>query len=515
MFDFLMVLIYLVGSIHLSLLLSSTKIKIGEIKYLRWMLFGFTLYAFGYFFYYLTNNPLIARTVTTGGAVIAYSCILFFISVDGLNIKKITKDIVSLFAGTQITTSLLVNIFPNPRIINNAFLADTSIYSYIFTLFLLSALITIIINHKKRKEIDYAADSLMFSFVVFALFAITLDSIVPLFIQNTGYVSLAAPISSAIFSLVFFYQITKASELEINQSATRFSSILFYNLAIGVIFSANTSIALIRYTSFPLLTAAFILVLATLKKEQRKHQNLQSDYRLTMSYLADIAHRLKTPLAVIDQQAEQAIQKRANTKKTLEEIRNIAHNTAVTMKNIVQINKIEYGFAHLDLATQDLALFFDQLKPELEALAAKHKFSLIYPNQVWLKFDRDRLREALLNIIDNAVKFGPKGSAINVTAVIKEDWIEISIQDEGPGIDPEIKKHLFERYYQSAEGRQHAGSSGLGLAITKWIVEEHGGKITVQSRLGRGTKFTITLPTIPKDLTTRPTSRVVKQIVKV
>lgn len=79
----------------------------------------------------------------------------------------------------------------------------------------------------------------------------------------------------------------------------------------------------------------------------------------------------------------------------------------------------------------------------------------------------------------------------------------------------ETKSHLFERHYQSDNGREHTGSAGLGLAITKWIIEQHGGAIAVESQVGRGTTFTITLPALPAEkVSGAKNSRVVKKIVK-
>jgi len=111
--------------------------------------------------------------------------------------------------------------------------------------------------------------------------------------------------------------------------------------------------------------------------------------------------------------------------------------------------------------------------------------------------DRDRINQALFNLVGNAIKFTPTGGMITVRARYRrEDNLdEISVTDTGIGIFESEQGHIFERFYQidKHDGREYAGT-GLGLAITKELIELHGGKISVESRPGRGSEFTFTLP---------------------
>ena len=109
--------------------------------------------------------------------------------------------------------------------------------------------------------------------------------------------------------------------------------------------------------------------------------------------------------------------------------------------------------------------------------------------------DRLVLREALTNALDNAIKYGPIGSTVTVTLDRNADESVLAIADEGPGIPAEHREPIFHRFFRLDEARSRdGGGAGLGLAIAKWAVEIHGGRITVDGRQGGGSEFLIHLP---------------------
>jgi two-component system, OmpR family, sensor kinase len=115
--------------------------------------------------------------------------------------------------------------------------------------------------------------------------------------------------------------------------------------------------------------------------------------------------------------------------------------------------------------------------------------------------DRVRLRQLLLNLITNAIKYTPRGGRVELAAIRKSPIeLVVTVRDTGIGISANDLPHVFERFWRADRARSRTserGGFGLGMAIAHWIVQAHGGTITVQSRLGRGTVFTITLPTVP------------------
>jgi signal transduction histidine kinase len=121
-------------------------------------------------------------------------------------------------------------------------------------------------------------------------------------------------------------------------------------------------------------------------------------------------------------------------------------------------------------------------------------------NPVPLRADRNRIRQLLLNLVTNAVKYTPAGGQVSLGLADHDSDLVVTVSDTGIGIAAGDLPHIFDRFWRADPARSRAGErpgTGLGLAITKWVAEAHGGTISVQSRPGRGTQFTVTLPRNP------------------
>ena len=115
--------------------------------------------------------------------------------------------------------------------------------------------------------------------------------------------------------------------------------------------------------------------------------------------------------------------------------------------------------------------------------------------EVYVQGDKVRLGRVLLNLVDNAIKYTPKGGRVILSLAKKGDDAHISIKDTGIGISKEDQEKIFERFYRVDKSRsREVGGTGLGLAICKRIVEAHGGRISVESEIGKGSTFTVILP---------------------
>jgi signal transduction histidine kinase len=109
--------------------------------------------------------------------------------------------------------------------------------------------------------------------------------------------------------------------------------------------------------------------------------------------------------------------------------------------------------------------------------------------------DSDRLKQLLLNLVENAIKYTPPGGKVGLSLSHKTGWAHLEVADSGVGIPPENLPHIFDRFYRVDKSRTRAqGGSGLGLSIAKWIAQAHGGAIRAESEVGVGTTFTVTLP---------------------
>ena len=111
--------------------------------------------------------------------------------------------------------------------------------------------------------------------------------------------------------------------------------------------------------------------------------------------------------------------------------------------------------------------------------------------------DERRVRQVVFNLLSNAVKFTPAGGTVDIAASAHDGNVRVSVSDSGPGIAPEDQERIFEEFQQAAAGKEQREGTGLGLALSKRLVELHGGRIWVESAPGKGSRFVFTLPAPP------------------
>jgi signal transduction histidine kinase len=129
----------------------------------------------------------------------------------------------------------------------------------------------------------------------------------------------------------------------------------------------------------------------------------------------------------------------------------------------------------------------------------------VHADHATIEADRLVLREAVMNIVDNAIKYSPTGSTIDVSACAADGRAIVAVADEGPGIAPEYRDRIFDRFFRVDEARSRdRGGTGLGLAIAKWAVEINGGQIAVDQRPNGGSVFRIVLPLAGAELGKQP-----------
>jgi signal transduction histidine kinase len=135
----------------------------------------------------------------------------------------------------------------------------------------------------------------------------------------------------------------------------------------------------------------------------------------------------------------------------------------------------------------------------LGPLAAQRKVAVtVHAQPATVSCDRERLRDAVSNLISNAVRYTPEGGRCDVTLTVEGPEMVLKVADTGIGIPEKDRPHIFERFYRVDQARSRdKGGSGLGLAITKWVIEAHGGSISFTSEEGKGTTFIVRLPQIP------------------
>jgi two-component system phosphate regulon sensor histidine kinase PhoR len=170
--------------------------------------------------------------------------------------------------------------------------------------------------------------------------------------------------------------------------------------------------------------------------------------------------------------------------------------------NLLELSKLESGLLRLDLRPDDLRSTAESAFEQAEPAAKRRGIAMelrLPADPVRVRHDPQRIGQVAANLLGNAIKFTPPGGTVVLTLEPHRDGARLEVRDTGVGIDASEIPHVFERFYRGSRANEARGSgSGLGLAIVKSIVDMHGGRIAVESRVGAGTTFTVILPRDPK-----------------
>jgi signal transduction histidine kinase len=210
-------------------------------------------------------------------------------------------------------------------------------------------------------------------------------------------------------------------------------------------------------------------------------------------YLAVVSHDLKTPLTSIILKSELIMRGGLETQK-ITGIYDCANQLKKMIDSLLDLSKLDSKQFALNSRDQNVQQLLDKVIEVLEPIAQKNQITLgiSSSNDDWIYCDEGAMVRVLVNLVSNAIKFTPSGGSVLLISRQHLDRVIIEVSDTGVGISPENIPHVFDRYWQAkATARQ---GSGLGLAIVKGIVEVHGGKVWVESRIGQGSRFFVSMP---------------------
>lgn len=227
---------------------------------------------------------------------------------------------------------------------------------------------------------------------------------------------------------------------------------------------------------------------------------LESSFDQMRRFTADVSHELRTPLTAIRSVGEVGLRERRDDKayrgiigSMLEEVDRLAS----LIDRLLRWSRAETGQTKLVQEVIDLRNLADDVAGYLCVLAEEKQQSLTV-EQVgapWGLGDRQVLRQALIDLVDNAIKYTPEAGAIQVRVAESTHSVTIEVVDSGPGVAPELRTRIFDRYGRGERaGPDAIAGAGLGLSISKWAVEAHGGHLTLEPSNGAGSTFRITLP---------------------
>lgn len=218
-------------------------------------------------------------------------------------------------------------------------------------------------------------------------------------------------------------------------------------------------------------------------------------------FLADVSHELRTPLTVIKGNVDLIRRMKQFDEESLVSIDQEAGRLTRLVGGLLMLAQAESGKLPLTFQPVELDILITEVFQEMWIIAgSKVHVHLNEIDQIQVNGDRDRLKQVLINLVANAIQYTPQDGDVFLSVAKVADQARIICRDTGPGIPAEDLPHIFERFYRAEKSRTRGRATGfgLGLSITKWIVEHHGGRIEVDSTEGEGTTFAIWLPILVK-----------------
>ncbi|CDQ39341.1 MULTISPECIES: two-component system histidine kinase PnpS [Virgibacillus] len=231
--------------------------------------------------------------------------------------------------------------------------------------------------------------------------------------------------------------------------------------------------------------------------EMKKLELMRKDF------VANVSHELKTPITSIKGFAETLLDNSADqsdeNKEFLEIIYKESNRLQLLIEDLLILSRLEKENFQLVLSTFDVKEAIHEITPIIEHKLTEKKLSFstdVEPN-VELTADKEKVKQIMLNLIDNAINYTPEAGEINLSAAEDDESIYLQIKDTGIGIAKESLPRIFERFYRVDKARsRNTGGTGLGLAIVKHIVEVHDGDIQIESEVNEGTTITVILPKV-------------------
>ncbi len=226
-------------------------------------------------------------------------------------------------------------------------------------------------------------------------------------------------------------------------------------------------------------------------------ERLDSAFQQQRNFVLDMSHELRTPLTALRGNIDVLLMNEevdAETRAALERMSGEVARMIRLTSNLLYMAHAEAG-RELDSRPVELDTLCLEVYSQTKALRSDLNFRLGNEDQVTVVGDRDLLKQMLLNLVDNSLKYTPAGGDVMLSLYRDDSSARVEVRDTGPGISREQLPRIFERFYRGNNKEEGVkGGAGIGLAISDWIVKAHGGNIAVSSEEGRGSVFTVTLP---------------------
>ena len=235
------------------------------------------------------------------------------------------------------------------------------------------------------------------------------------------------------------------------------------------------------------------------EQERKLRQELEAEVQRRIEFTRALVHELKTPLTPVLSSSDLLLSE-LHEEPWASIARNIyrgAANLSNRIDELLDLAKVEIGILQLSPGRVDVRQLLHEIADDMAVVVSNNGQSLVMalpPSLPLVWADKERLRQVVLNLLINASKFTPEGGKITLKAKEKDASLVVEIQDTGPGIPEEEQQRLFLPYHRQITDREHLSGLGLGLALCKYLVELHDGKIWVESQPGKGSTFGFSIP---------------------
>jgi len=224
-------------------------------------------------------------------------------------------------------------------------------------------------------------------------------------------------------------------------------------------------------------------------------ERLDRLFRSQQRFLADVSHELRTPLTSVRGNLDLMSRFGRYDEESMSVIQDEMERMSRLLGDLLLLARADTGGLPLRHEPVELDNILIEVYRQVSRIEKPVAVELVDVDQVMILGDEDRLKQLILNLVDNGIKYTLPGGTVRLSLSKESSWAHLIVADTGIGIPPEDLPHIFDRFYRVDKARSRAqGGSGLGLAIAKWVVQAHGGAIQVDSTPGQGTTFRITLP---------------------
>ncbi len=230
---------------------------------------------------------------------------------------------------------------------------------------------------------------------------------------------------------------------------------------------------------------------------------LDASFRQIRQFSSDASHELRTPLTVMKGETELVLRRprpladyQSVLESNLEEIDRMTH----IVDELLFLSRADMGEVRMEALPVELESLVEDIHRQATLLGQDRQIDVVLGTMMpaAVQGDELRLRELLLNLVENAIKYSHPGGKVEISLITEGAQAKLSVTDQGIGIAPEDQRRIFNRFFRTDAARGHTKKgTGLGLAICTWIAESHKGRIDVTSQPGIGSIFTVTLPLAP------------------